>query len=144
LYLSAEQVGKRGRCTTIRNVDHLDAGHHLEKFAGQMWDGANAIRRHIDLAWIGLGVRNEFGNRLCRDQGVHYHDVWQTANAGDGRNVVDEIEAKIVVKRGVGRVRRGDQQERVAVRGRTHDRLSSDIGPSTESVFDDERLAKPF
>ena len=37
LHLSAEQIGERGRRAAIRHVDHVDAGHHLEQFAGDMW-----------------------------------------------------------------------------------------------------------
>jgi len=37
-----------------------------------------------------------------------------------------------------------DQQERIAIRGCTHDRLGGDIGGSARSVLDDERLAESF
>ena len=36
LHLSAEQIGERGRCAAIGHVHHVDAGHHLEQFAGHM------------------------------------------------------------------------------------------------------------
>ena len=40
LHLSAEQIGERGRPAAIRHVNHVDAGHHLEQFAGHMGRGS--------------------------------------------------------------------------------------------------------
>ena len=37
LHLSAEQIGKRGCRAAIRHVNQVDAGHHLEQLAGNMW-----------------------------------------------------------------------------------------------------------
>jgi len=39
---------------------------------------------------------------------------------------------------------RSDEEERVAIRRRTHDRFGGDIGARPWPVLDDERLAKPF
>ena len=36
LHLPAEQIGERRSATTIRHVNHVDAGHHLEQLAGHM------------------------------------------------------------------------------------------------------------
>jgi hypothetical protein len=46
------------------------------------------------------------------------------------------------VKRCVDHVWRTDQEERMAVRGRTHDRLGADIAAATRPVFNHKRLAK--
>ena len=37
-----------------------------------------------------------------------------------------------------------DQEERIAVGGRAHDRLGADIAAGTRPVLDDEWLAKPL
>ena len=37
LHLSAEQIGERRASAAIRHVNHVDAGHHLEQLAGNMW-----------------------------------------------------------------------------------------------------------
>ena len=55
---------------------------------------------------------------------------------------MDEIEIELVVEGGVTRVRRRGYKERIAIRGRTHDRLGTDIAAGSRSVFDDEWLAE--
>ena len=65
-------------------------------------------------------------------------------DARDRRDVADEIEIELVVERRVDRVRRADQEERVAVRRRAHDRLGGDIAAGARPVLDDEWLAEPL
>ena len=62
----------------------------------------------------------------------------------DRRDVADEIEIELVVKRRVDRVRGADQKKRVAVRGRPHDRLGGDIAAGSRPVLNDEWLAEPL
>ena len=109
------------------------------------WDvGAVAGRRHVDLARIGLGVGDELGNGLGRNRWIDHHDNGNAADARDRRDVADEIEIELVVERRVDRVRRSDQEERIAVRRRAHDRLGGDIAASARPVLDDELLAEPL
>ena len=144
LHLSAEQVGKRGRRAAIRHVNHVDAGHHLEQLAGNMWTRCRCRRRHVDLARIGLGVGDELGNRLAGTDGFTTMTLGIAHDARDRRDVADEIEIELVVERRVDRVRRNDQEKRVAVRRRTHDRLGGDIAAGAGPVLDDEWLAEPL
>ena len=65
-------------------------------------------------------------------------------DARDRRDVADEIEIELVVERRVDRVGRSDQEQRIAVRWRTHDRLGGDIGAGARPVLDDEWLAEPL
>src|SRR5262249_48887510 len=60
------------------------------------------------------------------------------------RDVTDEIEVELVIERRVDRVGRMDQEERIAIRGRTHDRLRGDITAGARPVLDDELLAEPL
>jgi hypothetical protein len=53
---------------TIRHVDHVDAGHHLEQFSGDVFRAPDAGRSHVELARIYLGVCNELWDRLRRDR----------------------------------------------------------------------------
>ena len=56
-----------------------------------------------------------------------------------------KLKLRLSVQRRVDRVRPiGDQEKRIAVRGRTHDRLGADIGAAARPVLDDEWLAKPL
>ena len=123
---------------------HVDAGQHLEQFARHVDRRSVAGRRHVELARIGLGVSDQFGDRLDRQRGVHHHDVGKANDAGDRLHLLHEIERQLVVKRGVDRVRRRDQQQRVAVRRGAQHGLGRDIGAAARPVFDDEGLAELF
>src|SRR5262245_64098062 len=143
-YLSTEQIGQRGWRATIRYMDHGDAGHHLKQLAGYVGGGTDARRRHVDLAGIGLGIGDEVGNGLGRNRWVHHHGAGLAANARDRRDVVDETETELVVERRVDRMGAGDQEECIAIRRCTYDRLSSDSAASPGAVVDDEWLAEPL
>ena len=55
-----------------------------------------------------------------------------------------KLKLRLLVKRRIDRVRGGDHQERIAVRGRLHDRLGGDIAAGSRPVLDDKMLAKPL
>jgi hypothetical protein len=59
-------------------------------------------------------------------------------------DVADEIEIELVVERRIDRAGRTDQEERVAVCRRAHDRFGADVGAATRPVVDYELLAKPL
>src|SRR6516225_2076666 len=58
-------VTAKGR-SPIRDMQHVDAGHHFEQLAGHVRDGTVARRSKTDLARMSLGVGDELGNRLGR------------------------------------------------------------------------------
>src|SRR5439155_2495150 len=72
------------------------------------------------------------------------HYVRHAHDASDRHDIADEIEIELLVERRVDCCCRLDQQERVSVRHRLHDRFGADISASSWPVFDDERLAKPL
>src|SRR5712691_9123689 len=65
-------------------------------------------------------------------------------DAGNWREVTNEIVAELVEQRRVDRVRRTCQKEGVAVRCRTHRRLRADIAGGARPVLNNEWLAKPL
>ena len=88
-------------------MDEIDAGHELEQLAATCWGTADAARGHVDLAWIGLGVGDEFGNGFRRrTDGSLALTKRRPVDAGDRRDVAKEIEAQLVVKRMVDGVLR--------------------------------------
>ncbi len=123
---------------------HVDAGQHLEQFARHVDRRSVAGRRHVELAGIGLGVGDQFGNRLDRQRRMHHHDVGKANDARDRLHLLHEIEIELVVERGVDRVRRRDQQQRVAVRRGAQHGLGRDIGAAARPVLDDEGLPELF
>ena len=75
-----------------------------------MWEALpGPARGHIDLARIGLGPGDEFGNGLGRIIEIHQHDQRQAADHRDRNDVVDEVEAEVLVERGIGGDRLRDQ-----------------------------------
>jgi hypothetical protein len=125
-------------------VDQVQAGHDVEQLAYQVRRGPNARRCHVDLARVGFGVSDELGNCLGWNRWIHHHKVRQPDDARDWRDVADEIEAELFVERRIDRMCAADQEQRVAVRGCTHDHLRRDIGASTRPVLDDKLLAEPL
>src|SRR6266404_6123499 len=125
----------------IRHVLHLDPGHHLEQFAGQMNRGSNAARREIDLARIGFCIGDELGNGLSRNRWIDLHHQRHAHDTGNRRDIADEIVAELVVERRVAHIRGTHHEERIAVRVCPHDRLGGDIAAGAWPVLDDELLA---
>src|SRR5262245_36070023 len=143
LHLSAKQVSHHGSPATIRHVNQVDPGHHLEKLASNMAGGSDAGRSQIDLARVRLRIGDELGDRLSWNRWIDYHDCGHAHDACNRRDVAEEIEVEPVVKCRVDRVRRGHQEKCVAVSWGTHDRFGADIGAATWAVFYDELLAEP-
>ena len=127
LELPADQIGKRERLAAVRDVDHVDAGHHLEQLAGDMERTPGAARRHVDLARIGLGIGDKLGNRVHRNRWIDFHDKRNGGNARHRRDVADEIEIEFAVERRIDCVCRDGQHQRVAVRRRSYDDFGADI-----------------
>jgi hypothetical protein len=118
-------------------VKEIDAGHRLEHFAGDMGRGSDSSRRQIDLAGIGLGVGDEFGNGPGRNRRVHFHDQGHANNAHDRHDVADEVKAELEHRR-IDGICRGNQQQRIAVGRCPHDRLGGNAAAGATAVLDDE------
>ena len=127
----------------IRDVDEIDAGHHLEQFAGDMQRRADAAGRHVDLAGIGLGIGDEFRDRLRRHVRIHLHHQRNERNARHGCGVVHEVEMQVAVDRRVDRVGGHGKQQRVAVRRRFHRIFGSDVAARSGPIVNHDRLAEP-
>ena len=72
------------------------------------------------------------------------HHVRHPGDAGDRRDVAQEVERQMLVERGVDAVGRIDQQDRVAVGRGVRHRLGADIVAGAGPVLDDELLAEPL
>src|SRR5215475_4640509 len=127
-----------------RYVDQINASHHLEQFPGKMGHAPSSSGAHVELAWIGSSVSYELWDRFGRNGWNDHHDLGTTGSARDRRNVADEIEIELLVKRRITRVRKTNQEKRVAISGRIHDGLGGDVGTRTGPVLDDELLAGPL
>ena len=142
LHLSAEQIGKCLRRTAIRDMDEVDTGHHFEQCAGEMLCGPVAGRPLADLARIGFRVGDKFGNRLRRKRSTYRHDVGKSRDAGNRRDVADEIETEFFVERRIDCVHCTAQQESVTVGGCANDRFGSQIAARARPVLDNDWLVE--
>src|SRR5262249_33839230 len=116
----------------------------LEQLPRDMSRRSVAGRCHADLAWIGLGIGDELGNRFSWHRWVHHHDEGLASDAGARRDVRVEIKTKLFVQRSFDRFCPRDKKDGVAIGGRTNDRLGSDILATAGSVIDHEWLAEPL
>jgi hypothetical protein len=143
LHLPAKEVGQRGRLAAIRYMHQVYPGEHLEQLAREVARGSVARRSHVDLARIGLGIGDEFGNRRRRKGGIDHHYVRHVHDRGDRRDVTNEDVTEPLIKRLVNGIIRPDREQGVTVRRCTHDSLSANGASSARPVLDDERLAEP-
>src|SRR5262245_25476653 len=109
-----------------------------------MWAASDTSRCHADLAGIGLRVGDELRNRRGRNRWIDLHDERGTDRPRDRCDVAEKDEIKLVVERRVDRGRWRNQQERIAIRPRTHDRFRSNVGARAWPVLDNEWLTKPL
>ena len=128
----------------VWHVNQIDAGHRLEQLARNMDRGSDAAGCHVDLSRICFRVSNELGDSVGWNRRIDHHDVGYPHDAGNRCNVADEIETKMIVERGVDRVCRGNQQQRVAIRGSPHNRFGRNVGAGAWPVLDNELLVKPL
>ena len=64
----------------------------------------------------------------------HHHEAFAT-DARDRRDIAKEIEAELIIERGIDRVRRTDQEERVAIRGCPHHHFGANVAASATAGF---------
>src|SRR5215470_3576167 len=103
---------------------------------------SNAARRHADLAWITLGISDELGDRLGRNQWIYHHNVGLTVDGRDRYDVANEVETEFLIEQRAGYGRRADKQQRITIRGRFHDCLGADSTAGTRPVLHNEWLAE--
>jgi hypothetical protein len=109
------KIAERWCHSAIWYMHHIDSRHDLEQFARQLDHTADAGRSEIDFARVGLGVGDEFGDRLGGKRGMHYLDKRPTGDARDRYNIADDVEAELVIECRMNCFRVVDKQKRVAV-----------------------------
>jgi hypothetical protein len=61
----------------------LDSADDLEELAGKMRRGADTGTRIIELVRIGLGARDEGGNRIDAEPGIDQNRIWRSPEFGN-------------------------------------------------------------
>src|SRR5882724_5286659 len=93
---------------------------------------------HVDLARVGFGICDEFGNSPGRDRGMDHHNVRYAEDAADRRDVTNEIVVELFIERCIDCSARADQEQRIAIRGCLSDRFHGDIRAGSWAVLYDE------
>ena len=88
----------------VRHVDDIRAAHRLELVAGHVQRRTGGADREIELAGILPGVVDQFARVLDRHPAVGDQHARDGGDDGDRREVLDRIERKLLVERGVDRV----------------------------------------
>src|ERR1700730_4047001 len=96
----------------------------------------------VDLAWVSLCIIDDLRNSLGGERCVREHDLRLPGDASNWRDIADEIEIELSIDAGIVCVRRPHQKVRIAIRGRIHASLGSDIGAGARSIFFNKWLAK--
>jgi len=123
-------------------MDDARSGHRLEHLSQEVGLGPKARRWIVDLAWIALGIGDEFRHRLHWQLRVdHQHD----GTAGDHRHrgkALDRVVVEIFVDRGPDGERPWcGEEQRVAVGLRACGRLGADRSASpARPILDHDRL----
>src|SRR5262245_41895231 len=73
---------------------------------------------------------------------MHDYDEGVADDTRDRRDIADEIEVELLIKRRIDGVVRCGKEEGIAIWGSADDRLGAEIGASAGPVFDDERLGR--
>lgn len=97
--MPAQQIGQRRSGAFIRNMHELDAGGMGEIFAGDMADRACAGGAEIDLAGVGLGISDQFGDGFHGEGRVHHQRIGRVADQADRRKILARIVADVFIQR---------------------------------------------
>ena len=108
------------------------------------WFGRAGARRSISqFAGPGLGERDQFRHRLRRQARMRHQQHRGSADQGDRREILQEIEWQLLVRMDGERQEARAAQQRVAVRRRLCDRVGADDTAGARAAFDQNRLAEP-
>ncbi len=124
----------------IGHVHDIDAGDLVEELAGQMRHRADAGRGAVELARIGLGVIDQFLDRMHRHVGIDHQRVRDQPDDGDRLELLQQIVGR-GLHRGVERVGRRREQHGGAVRRRGRHRLHGELTAGARPRLDHDRLA---
>src|SRR5262249_36031222 len=109
---------------------------------------ADARRCHADLTGIGLRVGDELRKRPSRERWMYHDDKGHADDARDRRDITHEIEIDVGIERRIDRILITNQEKRVSIWRRFHDRLRAVVNGvalrATNPIFDDEWLTEPI
>ena len=136
--VACQQFGNGLRLPTCGDHAELDADALEQQQRRQMADVVGAGDREVELALVGLRVRDEFRQGIDRQAGPDRHDLHTGADVGDRRQHLVEIERDLLDLRGQQHQDVGREQQRVPIGVRLADLAAGDDAAGTRPVYDDE------
>ena len=122
-------------------MDQIELGRAPEQLGGEMGRGAVAGGRKADLAWVGLGMRDELLDRTGRRGVRHHHDDGVEDHERDRGEVGDRIVAELWREEDIGGLKVTREEHGVAVGSGTGGSLGREIAAGTAAVLDCHLLA---
>src|SRR3954470_4531141 len=104
---------------------------------------AEASRADAELARVGLGVRQELGERLYGQIIADQQQQWHPRQARDMDQVARRVERQRWIEGDTDGIRSRGRQNRVAVRRCIDDALGADIAAGSRPVLEHKGLAEP-
>ena len=142
LHTGFHEVGNRGSHALVRNVRRLDARELRENVPAEMVGRADAGGGVIEVGAVGLGVIDQFAQRVDRQARAHHQVLRCFGDQGDGSQVGCRIERERLVQERVDDdVARRNERERIAVCRRLGYELGARVSARARAVLDDDRLA---
>src|SRR6516165_5700821 len=103
---------------------------------------ASAGSANGDFSRIRSGTRNQFRKSPGRQRGTDLDNKRGASDAGDGDDIALEVKIQLLVERSVDCIRRGDQEQTVAVGGRPRDCLGGHVAGGARPILDNEWHSK--
>ncbi|MCY1223816.1 hypothetical protein D9M72_359560 [compost metagenome] len=134
----------RERAALVRDVDHVEAGHALEQFAGKMRCTARAARCERQLAGMRLAVGDQLLDRLRRDRRRHHQHQRHHMRQCHRLEALDGVVRQLAHHAGIDGMAARHQRQRVTVRGGLCHQVGADDAGGAAAVVDHHRLAPGF
>jgi|GEM_PF-6602457 len=141
-HLTGHHIGGSRRCAAIGDMHQVQPGPLIEHHAQQVVERAVARRGIVDAAGAGLGVLDQFLERVGRKLRMRHQQIRGRSHRHDRLEILDRIKARIAVERRIDGLRTlGGQHQGMAILGRTRGRSRADIAACAGAVLHHHRLA---
>jgi hypothetical protein len=142
LHLARDKPGERGGCRAIGHVLNVKAGELLHILGGEVLGRADAGTAEIELARIGLGLRDELLEVLGREARRRHQNEAGSPNHRHHLKIGNRIVAQGLIDRSRDRVRVAHHQRGVAVLGGARDPFRRRRSAAAHSILDYDGLAE--
>ena len=139
---AGEEIGEQRGRAAVRDRPDVDAGHGFEELRGEVLRGSRAGVRIGEHPGLRARQRDQLRQRLRRHAARHDQHVGGDEDLRDRRQVLDRIEAELLVQARAEHQRAvADHAERVPVRRRLGEAIGGNVSAGPGYVLDHDRPA---